>query len=138
MIRASLLVAFAIAALSPAAHAQTAVYRNVDADGKVTYSDQPVQSGSPKVKRRVAPGPSGAAYDAAVNRSESERLYYERQRAEDQSRRPINIYDPRGSSSSSEPALAPGPSYPWRYGYDPNLPASPPPSSERRYYYDGR
>jgi len=120
------------------AFAQSAVYRNVDADGKVTYSDQPVPSGSAKVKSRVAPTPSGTAFDAAINRSESERLYYERQRAEDQSRRPINIYDPRGSSSSREPAPAPGSSYPWRYGYDPNLPASPPPSSERRYYYDGR
>jgi hypothetical protein len=102
------------------AYAQSTVYRNVDAEGKV-------------------PDLSAPAYDAAVNRTEMDRLYYERQRAEDQSQRPINVYDPRGGASTPGAATyAPSSPYYSRRRYDPNLPDSPPPSSERRYYYDGR
>jgi hypothetical protein len=120
------------------AYAESTVYRTVDANGRVTYSDQPARSGAAKVPKRVASDLSGAAYDAAVNRSEMDRLYYERQRAEDQSRRPVNIYDPRGDASNPGPAYAPSSPYYSRRRFDPNLPDSPPPSSERRYYYDGR
>ncbi len=120
----------------PAAQAESTVYRNVDADGRVTYSDKPGSGPSAKVPNRVAPEPSAAAYDTAVNRGEIERLYYERQRAAEGARRPVNIYDPRGAGSASMPT-APSP-YPYRYRYDPNLPDTPPPSSERRYYYEGR
>jgi len=122
--------------IPPLAQAQSTVYRNVDAEGRVTYSDKPGSGPSSKVPNRVAPEPSAAAYDTAVNRGEIERLYYERQRAGDASRRPVNIYDPRGSATPSMPA--PAAPYPYRYRYDPNLPDSPPPSSERRYYYEGR
>jgi hypothetical protein len=121
------------------AYAQSTVYRNVDAEGKVTYSDQPARAGAAKVPKRVAPDLSAPAYDAAVNRTEMDRLYYERQRAEDQSQRPINVYDPRGGASTPGAATyAPSSPYYSRRRYDPNLPDSPPPSSERRYYYDGR
>jgi len=84
MIRTRTLLAFVSAALASGALAQGTVYRHIDADGRITYSDKPAPGGSAKVPNRVAPEPSAPAFDAAINRSETERLTYERQRAEDQ------------------------------------------------------
>jgi curved DNA-binding protein CbpA len=69
--------------MAPAAHAERPVYRNLDDTGGVVYSDRALGPGSARVKIWKSANPSRAQYDAAVLRAESDRLYYERLRAED-------------------------------------------------------
>jgi hypothetical protein len=123
--------------MAPAAHAERPVYRNLDDTGGVVYSDRALGPGSARVKSWKAASPSRSQYNAAVLRAESDRLYYERLRAEDRIPRPIAVYPPR----HDVPQVTFPADYPphrLRPRWDPNLPDSPAPSLERRYYYDGR
>ncbi len=131
-----------LAIVSAAALAERPVYRSVDAQGNVVYTDRPESASAPRVKMWTPANPSASQYDAARTQADADRLYYERLRAEDSQSRPIVIINPRNSGNSlirpSEQRYAPA--YPsFRTGrWDPNLPDSQPPSLERRYYYDGR
>ena len=92
---------------------------------------------SGRVKSWKPADPSPSQYDAAVLRAESDRLYYKRLRAGDRIPRPIVVYQPR----RDVPQVTFPTDYPphrLRPRWDPNLPDSPAPSLERRYYYDGR
>jgi hypothetical protein len=129
-VRAALGLALALGAAADAS-AQRAVYRSVDADGRVTYSERPGADGE-QIQQWTPVSPNAYDYDGAVLRAERDRLYYERQRNEEAQPRTILIYDPRGSTARPSAAQ---PSTRW---YDPNLPPSQPPTLERRYYYDGR
>jgi hypothetical protein len=127
--------------MAPAAHAERPVYRNLDDKGGVVYSDRALGPGSARVKNWKAANPSPAQYDSAVLQAQSERIYYERLRAEDRIPRPIAVYQPRRDAARAAPLAAPLADYPphrLRPRWDPNLPDSPAPSLERQYYYDGR
>ena len=131
------MLAFALAAVATSVLADRPVYRALDANGGVTYTDRPTAAGDP-VRLRPPAGPSGLQSDAAVARSESDRLYYERLRLESLQPRPVLLFQPRAEPTvRSEPQSLPH----WRLRsrYDPKLPDSQPASSlERRYHYDGR
>jgi hypothetical protein len=115
------------------------LYKSTDADGKVTYSDRKSGSGDTRVKNWMPANLTSPSYDAAVARSESDRIFYARLLAERRQPVPVVIYDPRGwqeaRSRAANAFIGGGP----RYGaWDPNLPLSPAPSLERNYYYSGR
>jgi len=127
----------ALGLTAPAAHAERPVYRNLDDTGGGVYSDRALGPGSARVKSWKPADPSPSQYDAAVLRAESDRLYYKRLRAGDRIPRPIVVYQPR----RDVPQVTFPTDYPphrLRPRWDPNLPDSPAPSLERRYYYDGR
>lgn len=131
-----------LAGLSASALAERPVYRSVDANGNVVYTDRPATASAPRVKMWTPASPSALQYDAARTQAEADRVYYERLRAEDGQPRPIVIINPSSSGSavirpSDQRYAPPYPSF--RAGrWDPNLPDSQPPSLERRYHYDGR
>lgn len=121
----------ALVLLAGAAQAERPLYRNVDADGRVTYSDQGSAEGE-RVKQWTPVSQDAYEYYGGRARAEADERYYWQQQYENAQPRPILIYDPRGAASR-QPAALPGTRW-----YDPNLPPSQPPSLERRYYYDGR
>lgn len=95
-LRAPVAILIAAALAAPAAlQAETRVYRNLDAGGGVTYSDRPQDRASAQVRMWTPANPSSYEYSAAQLRSESDRIYYLRQRAEDARPRPIVTYSPR-------------------------------------------
>jgi hypothetical protein len=117
--------------LATSAWAERPVYRGFDASGGVVYSDRPGAPGSQRLKLPSSAGPSAAEYDAAVLREEADRLYYQR----------LAGPRPRSRSIQTPAATTPPevrPAGRFRGILDPGLPDSPPPSLERRYYYDGR
>ena len=124
------------------AGAQRAVYKSVDDDGNISYSDRKNGNDDMRV-RNWRPELSASAYDSAVLRAESDRLYYARLLAERRQPVPVVVYDPRGwQAALTRPAA---PAYgmygmPWRARarWDPNLPQTPMPSLDRNYYYNGR
>ena len=122
-----------------AASAQRPVYKSVDETGSVSYSDRRSANGDAPV-RNWRPDLSGPAYDSAVLRAESDRLYYARLLAERRQPVPVVIYDPRGRQAARTPSVAPAYEVPWRARsrWDPNLPPAPSPSLDRSYYYNGR
>lgn len=133
-------MAACLALFAAAAGAERSVYKSVDTAGNVTYSDRQSAPGDARVKNWTPANPSRYTYDSAVIRAESDRLYYRRLVAERRGPVPVVVYDPRGwQAARSQPADATGAML-WRsrWGWDPNLPASPPPSLERNYYYSGR
>src|SRR6267142_2733964 len=89
--------------ITPAAHAERPVYRNLDDTGGVVYSDRALGPGSARVKIWKAANPSRSQYDAAVLQAETDRLYYERLRAEDRIPRPIVVYQPRRDAARAAP-----------------------------------
>ena len=120
------------------ASAQRAVYKNVDEAGNVSYSDR--QSGNVEARvKNWGPKPD-IGYESAVQRAESDRLYYARLLAERRQPVPVVIYDPRGWQAARSPAVAPAGELPWRARtrWDPTLPPSPAPGLDRTYYYGGR
>jgi len=122
------------------AGADRTVYKRVDAEGKVTYSDRRSGESDQRVKSWMPANPGPSTYDAAVQRAESDRVFYARLLAERRQPAPVAIYDPRGwqAAAQARPLLFDNNVLPWRGGWDPNLPLSPAPSLERNYYYDGR
>jgi hypothetical protein len=125
------ILCLALSFAAAGASAERPVYRNVDAGGRVTYSDRG-NAESDRVQQWTPASPGSDEYYSARARAESDERYYRQQQYEERQPRPILIYDPRGWAAQRPPAL---PSTRW---YDPNLPSSQPPSLERRYYYDGR
>jgi len=123
--------------IASGALADRTVYKNVGADGKVTYSDRRSDSADTQV-RNWSPGLSGYAYDAAVLRTQSDRLYYHRLMTERHQPVPTVVYDPRAWSQQRGGAAGDPYGYSRWGGWDPNLPTSPAPSLERNYYYNGR
>lgn len=122
----------ALALVAMAAHAERPLYRNVDADGRVTYSDRG-DAESERVQQSTPVSPDSHDYYGGRARADSDERYYQQQQYENRQPRPILIYDPRGWATTPQQ-----PAYPGTRWYDPNLPPSQPPSLERRYYYDGR
>jgi len=115
------------------------VYKHVNESGQVLYSDQPASPSGRPIRNRVAPEPSASQYNESVVRTESERIAL--RRAEIESRQPRNVvvYDPSRQRARASPQTADrGMPQRLRPRWDPNLPDMPPPSAERRYYYDGR
>jgi uncharacterized protein DUF4124 len=111
------------------------VYRTVDESGRVIYSDRPAGKKSAAVKSSATPTPSRYEYESARMRAESERLYQQRLEAENRQRPPVTVYDPRGLQRPvAPPKTQPGVTI----RRDPNLPDSPPPTTERQYNYNGR
>jgi hypothetical protein len=115
------------------AHAQ-AVYKSVDETGRIVYTDRPpAANAAPAVK--PPPRPSTYEYESARIRAEQERSYSQRLEWEERMRRPIVNHDPQGlQHPPAPPPVAPG----INIRHDPNLPDAPPPTNERRYYYEGR
>jgi hypothetical protein len=125
---------------SAAASAQRVVYKSVDEAGNISYSDRRSGNVDAPVKNWSPSYLSGPAYDSAVLRAESDRLYYARLLAERRQPVPVVIYDPRGWQAARSPAIAPAGGIPWRARnrWDPYLPATPAPGLDRSYYYNGR
>ncbi len=123
---------------SGAAQGERPVYRALDECGGVTYSDRPAATAATPLKNYQSPNPSPAGYHAARLRADTERVYYERLRAEDRLPVPIVTYDPRAQPVPSRPRLGPLPPHRLHGRWDPNLPDSPAPSLDRHYLYDGR
>ena len=123
-----------------AASAQRAVYKSIDEAGNITYSDRKSGDGDARVKNWGPSYLSGPAYDSAVLRAESDRLYYARLLSERRQPVPVVIYDPRGWQAARTPSVAPAYEMPWRARsrWDPNLPPTPAPGLDRTYYYNGR
>lgn len=121
----------ALAIVAADASAQRALYRNVDDEGRVTYSDRG-DAGSDRVQQWTPTSPDSHDYYGGRARADSDERYYQQQQYENRQPRPILIYDPRGWASQRPPEL------PSTRLYDPNLPNSQQPTLERRYYYDGR
>jgi hypothetical protein len=121
------------------ASAQRAVYKSVDDAGNISYSDRRSGNGDLQVKN-WAPKPSSFAYDSAVLRAESDRLYHARLLAERRQPAPVALYDPRGWEAARARPVRPTYEMPWRARarWDPNLPPTPAPSLDRTYYYNGR
>jgi hypothetical protein len=135
----ALLVAFGALLCMADASAQRTIYKNVDAEGKVTYSDRKSGAADTRVKNWMRAEQGRYAYDSAVLRTESDRVYYARLLADRRYPVPVAIYDPRGwQEARSRPAYALTGWAPRRAYWDPNLPPSPAPSLERNYYYSGR
>jgi hypothetical protein len=121
------------------AGAERVLYKHVDAEGKVTYSDRSSGAGDTRVKNWVPARLGRQSYDAAVMRAESDRYYYARLLAERRQPVPVAVYDPRGwQEARSRSAYAPTGGMSRRARWDPNLPVTPAPSLERNYYYGGR
>ena len=123
---------FALALAAADAGAERPLYRNVDADGRVTYSDRG-DADSERVQQWTPVSPDSHDYYGGRARAASDERSYWQQQHENRQPRPILIYDPRGWAATPQ-----SPAYPGTRWYDPNLPPSQPPSLERRYYYDGR
>ena len=130
------LAAACLVLLAAPAGAERPVYKSVDATGNVTYSDRQSAPGATRVKNWAPASPNRYAYDAAVARADSERLYYSRLLAERRLPVPVVIYDPRGwQAARSRPVYATEGTW-WRLRRDPNLPDSPAPSFEPHFYYN--
>jgi hypothetical protein len=133
-----ILLAAGLAAWAAAVCAERPVYKNVDPAGNVTYSDRRSGAGDAPVKNWLPANPSAYAYDTAVLRAERDRIYYQQQIAARHQPVPVVVFDPRGwqttRAQAPDQTLAPR----WRSRWDANLPASPAPSLERNYYYNGR
>jgi hypothetical protein len=102
------------------------LYKHTDDKGNVVYSDRPGKGGDVPQKTQRP----NAASPEATRQYEMERRELLRKRQEEAVRaRQLREQQER----SSRPTQGPGPSYVRRT--DPNLPDSPPPSTERRDYY---
>lgn len=138
----ALLVACGASLAATGAAADRTVYKNVDAEGKVTYSDRKAGSGDIRVKNWMPANPGRYAYDSAVLRAESDRTHYAGLLAERRQPVPVVVYDPRRwQETRSQTSNVYGGGYGdgrRRGGWDANLPPSPAPSLERNYYYSGR
>lgn len=111
------------------------VCRQVDDAGRVTYTDVPAGQKCAAVKMRTPVNPSTYDYESARMRADSERFQHDRLQAEDRQRRPIVTHDPQRLQTPAPKATrSPGVTI----RHDPNLPDVPAPSSEPRYYYNGR
>ncbi|HEY8068569.1 MAG TPA: DUF4124 domain-containing protein [Burkholderiales bacterium] len=136
-----ILAVVCLALVAAPAGAERPVYKSVDATGKVTYSDRQGAPGAvpvktTRVKNWTPASPSGYAYQAAVARADSDRLYYARLLAERRLPAPVVIYDPRGwQAARLQPSYATGGTW-WRLRRDPNLPDSPAPGFEPHFYYN--
>lgn len=136
-----LLVAFGASLVATGTAADRTVYKNVDAEGKVTYSDRKAGTADTRVKNWMPADPGRYAYDSAVLRAESDRYYYAGMLAQRRQPVPVVIYDPR---RWQEARMRPSYGYEVGYGggrrgrWDANLPPSPAPSLERNYNYNGR
>jgi hypothetical protein len=135
---ASALVPVLMLVLEPAL-AGGPVFKQVDEWGATIYSDRPALASSKAIRNRIPPAPGAAGYDAAVNRAESDRLYLQRNYAENLQPRKVAIYDPApGYAQHRNVPARIGTPYPIRSRWDASLPPSPAPSLERNYYYNGR
>lgn len=134
----SLLVAALV--LGASAHAVT-VYKSVDAEGKISYSDQPPTAGQQAEKIDIhAYAPLRSAEDAArlqamrdtTELMRRDRLEREQQRYQEQASAPYTGYVEYEDSDSERTVLYPvyRPRYPYRPGHPghyPGWPAKPQP-----------
>lgn len=108
------------------------LYRHVDEKGNVTFSDRPQQADQKTEKQKSA----NAASSEATRQMELEKRDSARHRYEEDLAARRRADAARRSLRESSPPSAPPTYGRGRYHYDPNLPDSPPPDSERRYYYN--
>jgi Domain of unknown function (DUF4124) len=130
MMAIRMFLAVAAAALSTLAHAGP-LYKHVDEKGNVVFSDRPA-SGKQKPEKAQAPN---VASRHATRQYEIERQeWLQRRREEEIAARRLRYAQDREAARQRAAAEA------LRHGlpYDPALPNSPAPSSERQHYYNGR
>jgi len=103
------------------------LYRHVDEQGNVVFSDRPSKADQSPEKKK----PANAASSEATRQYETERRELLRRRRDEALA--TQRHREAQERAAERERMAKNQSRGRRY--DPNLPDSPPPDSERRYYY---